>query len=134
MKKLLHERLRDYQHRDDESPQSFCQELAGKEFDHAFNGLRTTAMALADEIEANYAPLPRDKEGKPWNIGDETTFGTIDSLMLGKNGWTALVDYEDECFHCNVEKFERPEPKVLDAGHVTHLSRERHENRREAGL
>lgn len=66
MEPLLHERLRTF-------AQSLKSTLSTDNFKSADYNLlmyREEAEALADEIERNYIPRPRDKDGIPYNEGD----------------------------------------------------------------
>lgn len=87
MKKLIHERLRDY---------------AGASWDDAYGALSIkqdapiilgpdTAASIADEIETDYQPKPRDTEGNPVHEDMEVEGGTVFTWRIwGDGSWAVL--------------------------------------------
>ena len=117
MKKLLHERLREFASILDDDDYTFRFE------DGNFTDLELNeAESLADEIERYYIPRPRYEDGRPVQFKNEFVDHnghnqTLSSLTYTKgshdyvslNGWTKQrLD----------EPVKRPEPKVLDADGV----------------
>lgn len=81
MKKLLHERLREYG--------SNCRA------DYTDWLSQRHANELANEIEKYYQPLPRDTEGNPVRVGMVVDGGIIDRWELRSNGWWSIFDTDD---------------------------------------
>lgn len=114
MKKLLHERLREYG--------SKCHA------DYAEWLKQRHANELADEIEKYYIPRPRFEDGEPVQTSDMEEIGGLATCRVYTDGsWKFNPDkYEDERNpkpwdeqqgrQCDFIK--RPEPKVLDADGV----------------
>lgn len=123
MKKLLHERLREWADSTEGDKYPSTKMLyATIESDHAPLGAddeRKAFHLLADEIEKYYIPRPRFEDGEPVQFGDsfiqkcvnvEVELDKIGISLFTKDGLN-MVWFPDEVVP-------RPEPKVLDADGV----------------
>lgn len=81
------------------------------------------ALALADEIERQYVPVPRFPDGEPVREGSETRYGTVSYIDVeaSAGGWGNWVVHLDDgnCIEGTFsQRVERPAPKSLDADGV----------------
>lgn len=113
MKKLLHERLREYG--------SNC--LA----DYTEWSSQRHANELADEIEQYYIPRPRFEDGEPVQFGYyvDGCNGPVDSFLIYEDGSGTVYGEADLPYKVDDgavthidEPHKRPKPKVLDADGV----------------
>lgn len=114
--KLLHERLREHAAKD----------IIG---DFACGNTKIVslradeALALADEIERQYVPVPRFPDGEPVREGSETRYGTVSYIDVEVSdtcwgNWIMHTD-DDNCVEGTLsQRVERPAPKSLDADGV----------------
>lgn len=120
--KPLHERLR-------ELPQySFIEDLGlavgiGEQHDDELMGsyFDKLIVALADEIERCYIPLPIDQAGKPWRPDEDCVYNGHGYSVAGFDGEDAMNLYDvgsDEYIWAPTSRVVRPAPKVLDADFV----------------
>lgn len=127
MKKLLHERLRDWADSTEGDKYPSTKMLyATIESNHAPLGAddeRKAFYLLADEIEKYYIPRPRYEDGEPVQFGDEFVDcnghnQTLSSLTYTKGGhdYVSLNGWTKQRIDGTFVK--RPEPKVLDADGV----------------
>lgn len=112
MKKLLHERLREsVKSLDPASTWTIMGTLPL---------FPKQVIALADEIERNYAPVPRFEDGETVREGSETRHGTVEyiSVEVSSGGWGNWVLHmkDGNCIEGTLsQRVERPAPKVLGA-------------------
>lgn len=113
MKKLIHERLRDY---------------VGASWDGVYEALgikqdapiilgRDTAATIANEVEKYYDPKPRDTEGNPVHEGMEVEGGVVCTWRIYGNGIWALFDSSFRLIQsggCD-DPIRLPAPMALDA-------------------
>lgn len=106
MKKLLHERLREYG--------SNCRA------DYTDWLSQRHANELANEIEKYYQPLPRDPEGNPVHKDMEVDGGVVSHWNVSEDGSWIIFDDDYEEIQCGNkdEPIRLPEPKILDADGV----------------
>lgn len=114
MKKLLHERLREFARILDEDGNFTFLEL-------------NEAESLAGEIEKYYIPRPRFEDGEPVQFGDyvDGCNGPVDSFLIYEDGsgtvyGEADLPYKvDDGAVTHIDKpHKRPKPNVLDADGV----------------
>lgn len=111
--KLLHEQLREY------AAEHFIGDFeCGNKMIATLRDYE--AIALADEIERQYVPVPRFPDGEPVREGCETLYGTVEliDVEVSDGGWGNWVIHitDGECIEGTFsQRVERPEPKVLDA-------------------
>ena len=125
MNKLLPERLREFANtlKDDDVTGLFKSPDGG--FKYCLIMLPGEALELADEIERDYIPRPRDNKGIPYNKGDK--IWSIDpdteysAEVIGVNVNTLSICWEDGSYDladpCEMQH-EKPQPKVLGADKV----------------
>lgn len=110
--KLLHERLRE--HAADDRYDFWCGDT------EIVSLWADEALALADEIERQYVPVPRFPDGEPVREGSETRYGTVSYIDVEVSdtcwgNWIIHTD-DDNCIEGTLsQRVERPAPKVLDA-------------------
>lgn len=113
MKKLLHERLREYG--------SNCRA------DYTDWLSQRHANELADEIEKYYIPRPRFEDGEPVQFGDyvDGCNGPVDSFLIYEDGSGTVYGEDDLPYKVDDgaaagidEPHKRPKPKILDADGV----------------
>ena len=128
MKKLLHERLKEYANNKHSLVCDDFIQLVGLECtgQSCTDCGREVFNLFVDEIERYYIPRPCDQEGKPWKIGDPISplNATSDSHVTGyiydgkewylQYRWVGRDNERDEL----VRYCKRPQPKVLDADSV----------------
>lgn len=111
MKKLLHERLRDY----GENKTS----VASVEADEDLLLMYQVFAKWSDEIERDYIPLPCDPDGETWKIGDEFEAQNVhhrcEGYLLFEGEWYLRSQHSQEF---KASECKRPSPKVLDADGV----------------
>lgn len=114
--KLMHERLREHAAK--------CAIGVFAVGDTEIVSLRAgEALALADEIERQYVPVPRFPDGEPVGEGSETCYGTVSCIdvEVSDGGWGNWVLHFDDgnCIEGTFShRVERPAPKLLDADGV----------------
>lgn len=116
MKKLLHERLRNWAKEYPYSQLTAANDLGCSPYEH----IDSVFLAIASEIEEYYDPKPRDPEGNPVHKDMEVDGGVVSHWNVSEDGsWTIFDnDYEEiQCGDKN-EPIRMPEPKVLDADGV----------------
>ena len=110
--KLLHERLREHAAKD----------IIG---DFACGNTKIVslradeALALADEIERQYVPVPRFPDGDPVREGCETRYGTVSFTNVevsdrGRGNWIMHMDDGNRVVGTFSQRVERPEPDSLE--------------------
>lgn len=121
MKKLLHERLRNWAKEYPYSQLTAANDLGCSPYEH----IDSVFLAIAAEIEKYYIPRPRFEDGEPVQSSDLEEIGGLATCRVYTDGsWKFDPDkYEDERNpkpwdeqqgrQCDFIK--RPEPKVLDA-------------------
>ena len=114
MKKLLHERLREFARILDEDGNFTFLEL-------------NEAESLAGEIEKYYIPRPRFDDGEPVQFGDyvDGCNGPVDSFLIYEDGSGTVYGEADLPYKVDDgaaagidEPHKRPKPKILDADGV----------------
>lgn len=120
MKKLLHERLREFASILDDDDYTFRFE------DGNFTDLELNeAESLADEIERYYIPRPRFEDGEPVQFGDAVKhpYGAVDvdkaeAFRIHKSGSMSIEGENEYYVYSSSCVFQRPAPKILDADGV----------------
>lgn len=128
MKKLLHERLREWADSTEGDKYPSTKMLyATIESDHAPLGAddeRKAFHLLADEIEKYYIPRPRFEDGEPVQFGDyvDGCNGPVDSFLIYEDGSGTVYGDADLPYKVDDgavthidEPHKRPKPKVPDA-------------------
>lgn len=125
MKKLLHERLREWANSDE--PNYRPMQEMGIIHGWSYGRIEGSKFLneLADEIERYYIPRPRFEDGEPIQFGDvihiwKKEITTLNNFMFCSDGRIYLNDYiEDPTISLEGgEALERPQPKVYDADGV----------------
>lgn len=111
--KLLHEQLREY------AVEHFIGDFeCGNKMIASLRDYE--ALALADEIERQYVPVPRFPDGEPVREGSETRYGTVSYIDVEVSdtcwgNWIMHTD-DDNCVEGTLsQRVERPAPEVLGA-------------------
>lgn len=119
MKKLLHERLREWAQDNCYAPISI---IALKE---ACNSAAVDAfLELADEIERYYIPRPRFEDGEPVQFDDQLDCGYVRGITFNSDkntnyrGRFGIILDNDTRLYKVGEPVRRPQPKVYDADGV----------------
>lgn len=116
MKKLLHERLREWS----ESGEPF--HILGER--EGYDGYWDFLSRLADEIERYYIPRPRFEDGEPVELFDSAVTKTkgeteqITRIAFTKSGFYFNSSRDNVKRYEYGEPVKRPSPKVLDADGV----------------
>lgn len=130
MKKLLHERLRNWAKEYPYSQLTAANDLGCSPYEH----IDSVFLAIADEIEKYYIPRPRFEDGEPVQFGEEfadysgnphtlheiryrdKAAAGLGAKCLLEANTTSPKDYDGISFNLYDGTFvKRPEPKVLDA-------------------
>lgn len=110
--KLMHERLREHAAK--------CAIGVFAVGDTEIVSLRAgEALALADEIERQYVPVPRFPDGEPVSEGSETCYGTVSYIDVEVSdtcwgSWIVHFDDGDRIEGTFSQRVKRPEPDSLE--------------------
>ena len=110
--KLLHERLREHATKDIIGDFECGNKMIASLRDYE-------ALALADEIERQYVPVPRFPDGEPVREGSETRYGTVSFTNVevsdrGRGNWIMHMDDGNRVVGTFSQRVERPEPDSLE--------------------
>ena len=116
MKKLLHERLRNWAKEYPYSQVTAANDLGCSPYEH----IDSVFLAIASEVEKYYDPKPRDPEGNPVHKDMEVDGGVVSHWNVSEDGYWTIFDNDYEEIQCGDknEPIRMPEPTVLDADGV----------------
>lgn len=116
MKKLLHDRLRDWAKEYPYSQLTAANDLGCSPYE----SIDSVFLAIADEIEKYYAHKPCNTEGNPVHKDMEVMGGVVSHWSVSEDGSWTIFDNDYEEIQCGDkdEPIRLPKPKVLDADGV----------------